>query len=313
MKRALQFVIISTLIVAIAGCADEESSLVSGPADDPHPSGLEAIAIFGVAPNPAKPGETVTITGQGLDASQDKVLLGNVELAPAMSAGMGFLAGFAGQSSSGGGGLSIVVPMETTAGELPVRVVRGDIASNIATLMIAVGDGGGDLQPDDDPESTPDPDSKEKPKSGAKAGLTVKTQGEAYASGGGFCQTVAIEWALPASVKDATLYFPMYATEMEQNSSFSSAFVELSGMITAFFQAAGDPAYDASNYWKLYEDARMMCGVTEDHSLACKPAKITEKTGTITTVAYTGTYRVTLVYTDATGDEQKIPKTLTVN
>ncbi len=324
MKHANIILIAFLSFALLAGCSDGSLN-VGGGADsgaDGADTSVSALTIDRIEPAEALPGESVIIFGQGIDPELDTVVAGNMEIDPTVSIDFA-LSIISGEEESDAveGQITFVIPASTEAGELPVKVVRDAIESNVVTIAVLA---------DDAAEENDDEESTDLLPNAAEAHFTGDLIGEHDALNYASYDIYSFEIDLPEGVEEATLYAPLYgyalqrATGTRFEPEWDNRFGEqdrneLLAAIDIVFQEAGATSADAANYEALYVDAFEKCfgRTVPDRGaipLTCKPIRVTAETETIRTLCYdlaafTGDFafqHAVLEYVDADGNPQQV-------
>lgn len=326
MKRANIILIALLSFALLAGCSDGSLNVGGGGdagAGDADTS-VSALTIDRIEPAEALPGESVVIFGQGIDPELDTVVAGNMEIDPTVSIDFA-LSSISGEEESDAveGQITFVIPNSAEAGELPVKVVRDAIESNVVTITILADDAN-----DNDDDDADDDDNVLPHVAQAQFTADLISAGDAlnYAS----YDIYSFEIDLPEGVEEATLYAPLYgfalqgATGTRFEPEWDSRFSvqdrdDLLAAIDIVFQEAGATTADAANYEALYVDAFEKCfgGPAPSKGaipLTCKPIRVTAETERVRTPCYdiddfNGDFvfqHAVLEYVDADGNPQQV-------
>ncbi len=141
MKRILMIVALFTMVGAISCAGDEGFFEPGGGGGD----GALILRIDAVEPAEAAPGDEVLLVGTGLDAERDTVVAGNLEIDPTVGIDFALSKITSDEESDAvDGQIRLTIPEDAEGGELPIKVVRGDVESNV--VIVTVSQGGGSLE-----------------------------------------------------------------------------------------------------------------------------------------------------------------------
>ena len=152
MYRKLIIILVAFIAIGLSGCSDGEGIDMNDGGELPF-GNLSAFSIDRIEPTVASPGDEVTIYGPGLNSETDKVIAGNTELTVNSSINIA-LSAITGEEESDAvdGQLRFTITDDLELGTLPVKVVRGEMESNIVDVEIVPVDDGVDGNADDDDE-----------------------------------------------------------------------------------------------------------------------------------------------------------------
>ncbi len=145
MYRKLVIILIAFTAIALSGCADGDGVEMNNGEETPF-ANLGVFSIERIEPSVASPGDEVTIFGPGLNADIDSVIAGNMELTVNSSIDVA-LSAITGEEESDtiDGQLRFTIREDAEMGTLPIKVVRGEMESNVVDIEIVAVDEGDDI------------------------------------------------------------------------------------------------------------------------------------------------------------------------
>lgn len=291
-----QWISVLALVLAmtITGCAGDEGFFESGGGGGG--GGALILNIDAVEPAEAAPGDEVLLVGTGLDAERDTVVAGNLEVDPTVGIDFALSKITSDEESDAvDGQIRFTIPEDAEPGELPIKVVRGDIESNVVTVTVSQGGGSLNLMRPIAPTLIAPPGSALAVASVGTMSALNYVVGDTCAEfrefggwtdqdqdGDGVCRKpigrleeddvvpeafsiLEFTWQLPAGATDATLYAPVRGQAIRQRRHDGDEERIGARWLGVFFETDFNSAYAQQNAPFTNTDRDHLAGLIASH------------------------------------------------